>query len=82
LSNLKIAEVRAARRFEQLKNKGVEADYKTILEDLIKRDEQDTKREHDPLRQADDAFLLDTSDLNFESSLQAILDRVNTVYGK
>ena len=76
------AEVRAARRFEQLKNKGVEADYNTILEDLIKRDEQDTKREHDPLRQADDAFLLDTSDLNFESSLQAILDRVNTVYGK
>lgn len=76
------AEVRANRRFKQLKSKGVKADYKTILEDLLKRDEQDTKRVHDPLRQAEDAFLLDTSNLSFESSLQAILDRVNAVYGK
>jgi len=76
------AEVRANRRFKQLKSKGVKADYKTILEDLLKRDEQDTKRVHDPLRQAEDAFLLDTSNLSFESSLQAILDRVNTVYEK
>jgi cytidylate kinase len=76
------AEVRANRRFKQLKSKGVKADYKTILEDLLKRDEQDTKRVHDPLRQAEDAFLLDTSNLSFKSSLQAILDRVNTVYEK
>jgi len=60
------AEARAQRRVLQNIEKGIEADYETILEDIKARDYQDMHREHSPLRKAEDAIEIDTSDLNLE----------------
>lgn len=56
------AEVRARRRFEELQAKGHSDSYEEILQDVIRRDEQDSTREIDPLRPADDAIIVDSSD--------------------
>lgn len=66
------SEARAQRRFLELQGKGVEADYEQVLRDIILRDEQDMNRAIAPLRQADDAVLVDTSELNLEESLEAL----------
>lgn len=74
------AEARADRRFKELLEKGVDTDYQTVLEDIRRRDYQDSHRATAPLRQAEDAVLLDTSELDLEQSFQAmkklILSRV------
>lgn len=57
------AEVRAQRRFKELQEKGMPADFDEILKNVIDRDYQDSHREVSPLRQADDALLLDNSNL-------------------
>lgn len=67
------AEIRAKRRLQELQQRGQQADYATILRDVEQRDEQDRTRAIAPLRQAEDAVLLDTSALNLEESLQAML---------
>ena len=66
------AEARAARRLAQLLQKGQTADYDTVLADICRRDRQDTERAAAPLRQAPDAVLVDTSELDFEQSFQAL----------
>ena len=65
-------EARAKRRWLEYQQKGVEAAFEDVLEDVKKRDYQDTHRAAAPLKQAEDAVLLDTSDLNFEQSLAAM----------
>ena len=65
-------EVRAKRRTDELIAKGQKAVYDTILKEIIERDYQDTHRPIAPLKQADDAVLVDTSDLNIEEVLAAI----------
>lgn len=55
--------VRAKRRYEELKSKGQAIDYGIVLDDMKKRDKMDITREIAPLRQAKDAFLIDSSDL-------------------
>ena len=67
------AESRAKRRVLDLEQRGQTADFATILQDIIQRDEQDRNRPVAPLRQAEDAVLLDTTHLNLEQSLQAML---------
>ena len=57
------AEVRAQRRFKELQEKGMPADFDDILKNVIERDYQDSHREVSPLRQAEDALLLDNSNL-------------------
>lgn len=66
-------EVRAKRRFDELKNKGQKVVYKKVLENVIKRDETDSSRKSSPLRKASDAILLDNSDLNLEQQLKRAL---------
>ena len=72
-------EARAQRRYAELIAKGQQADYDTVLADIRRRDDQDTHRATAPLRQADDAVLVDTSNLDIEQSFaaleQVILDR-------
>ena len=68
------AEIRAKRRLLELEQRGQEADFATILHDIQQRDEQDRNREIAPLRQAEDAVLLDTSELDLDESLQAMLN--------
>ena len=63
---------RATRRWKEYQQKGVEVSYEEVLADVRQRDYQDTHRAAAPLRQADDAQLLDTSEMNFEQSLEAM----------
>ena len=62
----------ATRRWKEYQQKGVEVSYEEVLADVRQRDYQDTHRAAAPLRQADDAQLLDTSEMNFEQSLEAM----------
>lgn len=67
-------EERARRRFEELRQKGNQTvTFEEVLRDLKFRDENDSSRAFAPLVQADDAILLDTSDLNEEESIRALL---------
>ena len=66
-------ESRARRRLLELEQKGHKTDFETILRDIILRDEEDRNRPIAPLRQAEYAVLLDTTQLNLEQSLQALL---------
>ena len=65
-------EARAARRWKEYQEKGVNTPYEEVLADVKQRDYQDTHRAAAPLKQAEDAVLLDTSDLDFEQSLAAM----------
>lgn len=73
-------EARAQRRFAELQAKGEQADFETVLADIRRRDDQDTHRAAAPLRQAEDAVLVDTSELDIEQSFallkNTILDRI------
>ncbi len=69
-------EARAKRRCLELAQRGQDTPYETVLHDIIKRDEQDTNRPIAPLRQAEDAVLVDTTHLDLEQSLQAILTAI------
>lgn len=75
------AEARAQRRLLELQEKGQETDFETVLADIRQRDYQDTHREAAPLRQAEDAVLVDTSELDFEQSFarmkEVILDNIH-----
>lgn len=68
------AEARAQRRCKELQEKGQPAELETVLADIRQRDYQDTHREVAPLKQADDAILVDTSDIDFDQSF-AVLKR-------
>lgn len=67
-------EERAKRRFEELKTKGQQVDLSEIEKEIFLRDKQDTERETAPLKQADDAILLDTTNLTIEEVLNKILE--------
>lgn len=65
---------RARRRVEQLALAGTSADFDEVEADIIKRDEQDMNREIAPLRQAEDATLIDSSDMSIDEVVAAIID--------
>ena len=66
-------EARAMRRLKQLLEKGETADFAEVLAEVNARDEQDMNRAVDPLHQAEDAIVVDSSNLTFEETVQAIL---------
>jgi 3-phosphoshikimate 1-carboxyvinyltransferase len=68
------ADQRAQRRHKQLISKGISASIDDLLADLKARDHRDSSRAHAPLKPAEDAKLLDNSDLDIESSVQRVLD--------
>lgn len=69
---------RAVRRFKEYLEKGMEADLAQIEADIEKRDHQDMSREISPLKKAEDAVLLDSSDMTIEE----VLDAMTAVCGK
>lgn len=69
------AEVRAQRRFDELKSKGVEANFDEILDNVQQRDYIDSHREVSPLRKADDAIELDNGELTIAQQLQWLVER-------
>lgn len=66
--------VRAQRRFQELIDKGLEADYDEVYEDLVKRDNQDSNREESPLIKVDDAIEIDTTYLSIDESVALIMN--------
>lgn len=69
-------ETRARRRYDELREKGENVRFEEVLDELNKRDYQDTHREIAPLKQADDAILLDTSDLSFDEVKDKLLTMI------
>ena len=67
-------EVRAKRRYDQLVEKGQEADYEAVLADLIRRDYDDSHREVAPLKLADDGVEVDTSELTLQESIDLVIE--------
>lgn len=76
------AEERANRRFRELSEKPDCPPYEVILKDIIQRDYQDMNRETSPLRQAEDAILVDTTSLNLEESAEEILRIIREKTGR
>jgi len=70
------SEVRARRRYNQLIEQGKPADLDEIKTDIEKRDYQDSHREINPLKQADDAVFMDTSDMSLEENIDAVCDLI------
>ena len=66
-------EIRAERRFKELQERGLPVIYPAVLQDLVQRDERDSKRAVAPLRRSADALLLDTSDLDADQAFAQAL---------
>jgi cytidylate kinase len=73
------AAVRAQRRYDELKAKGMPADYDEILKNVEQRDQIDTHRAVSPLRKADDALLLDNSNMTIEQQNQWLMEQFQKV---
>ena len=71
--------VRARRRTDELNGRGITADYDEILADLVRRDERDSTRTDSPLKAADDAHLLDTSEMDIETAFRKAVDIVDSL---
>lgn len=70
------ADERANRRYKELTEKGEVADFEKIKADIIERDERDMNRDIAPLKQAEDAVLVDSSDMTIDEVVDAILSNV------
>ncbi|MBQ1950092.1 MAG: (d)CMP kinase [Clostridia bacterium] len=74
------SESRATRRYAELQEKGIHTTYEEVLSDMVKRDYEDSHRASSPLRQADDAILVDTSNDTLEQSVArlkaVVMDRL------
>lgn len=75
-------DVRARRRYNELKGRGVDVDYASVLENIHRRDEDDTHRAADPLVKASDAIEIDNSDLTSEEQFNIALGHVVKVIGE
>lgn len=71
------AEVRAERRYKQLKEKGIDSNLSDLVAEISERDERDMQREVAPLRPADDAVIMDSTQLGIE----AVLEKVSALIG-
>lgn len=71
------AEIRAKRRFDQLKAKGFDVNLARLLESIQARDVRDSSRATSPLKPAEDAYLLDTSNLSIDEVVAQILDHIS-----
>ena len=74
-------EERAMRRYKELVAKGEQVELTQLKQDIAARDKQDSERAISPLRQADDALLLDTSDMNIEQVVEKIMQLVEERIG-
>ena len=66
-------EARAGRRYKELVEKGMDVKYEDILQDVITRDYSDTHRETSPLKPAEGCVIVDTTELDFEQSVEKII---------
>ena len=75
-------EVRAQRRWEELSGKGLNVTYDTVLADVQARDARDMGRADAPLRAAEDAHQIDTSELSIEKAIEAAIEAINACRGR
>lgn len=73
------AEVRAERRFVELEQKGTPVEFSVLLDEIVKRDYNDSHRSVAPLKAADDAVTVDTSDMTFEEVVEKIVSLAKEV---
>jgi cytidylate kinase len=73
------AEERAQRRYKQLIGKGIGATLPALLRDLIERDRRDTERAASPLKPAEDAIVIDTTDLTIDQVVNQVLEHYAAV---
>ena len=71
------AEARAKRRYKELIAKGENAQYETVLAEMIERDHNDKNRDIAPAVPADDAVIMDNSDMSIEDNVRAVIDLIN-----
>ncbi len=69
-------EVRAQRRYDELRAKGTDIDYETVLNDIKERDYRDTNRKTAPLKPAEDSIIVDSSDYNLDEAISKVIDTV------
>ena len=69
-------EERAKRRYEQLKLNNIEADYTNVINDMMKRDENDSTRKFSPLKPAEDAILIDTTNMDLNEVTKTIAQHI------
>ncbi len=72
-------DIRAKRRFDELQSKGIRQEYEAIREEISKRDYRDMSREFAPLKKADDAVEIDTSELTIDKVVAKILDLIKSL---
>ncbi len=72
------APVRAERRLREMRSRGADGDYATMLADIEARDARDSARDNAPLRPADDSILIDTSDLSADEAIRLAIETVET----
>ena len=72
-------EERARRRQKELKKQGVEVSLQELIDEIIERDRKDSKRDISPLRKADDAIVLDSSNLTIEQQVEFIVEQVKGI---
>jgi cytidylate kinase len=75
-------DVRALRRYSELKAKGLDVDFNSVLDNIHKRDEDDTTRVADPLIQAPDAIVIDNSDLTEQEQFEIALEEIASVLAR
>ena len=75
------AEVRAKRRYLELQQKGIDQPYEAVLREMEDRDYRDSHRAVAPLKPAEDSVLLDTSELNLEQSIEAVVQTIRKKIG-
>ena len=71
-------EVRARRRLKELRDRGLDAIHGRVLQDMKKRDARDVERDVAPLKPAEDAFVLDTGDMDADAVFAAALDFITS----
>ena len=74
-------EERAKRRYKQLKEKGIDANLPELVAELHARDKRDSERSVAPLKAADDAIILDTTEMNIDDVVNRVLQLANQRYG-
>lgn len=74
--------IRAERRYKELKEKNIACDLDTIEQDIIERDYRDMHRENSPLMQAEDAILVDSSNMNIQEAAEKIISLFKERTGK
>ena len=70
-------EIRAMRRYKEFLEKGATADYNKVLQDMIARDERDSKRSAAPLKPASDAIIIDTSEMDIQTVLSKVVSLID-----